>query len=107
MAFSLPVTPLVCVVAAHKEMPHTSIIHPNPKTGSYGSTKRYKSLQRIVQINPSTVLAAAGEISDFQYIQRLLDELATDDFCEDDGITLSAREVHAYLTRVLYNRRNK
>lgn len=85
---------------------HTNT-HTMCLTGSYGSTKRYKSLQRIVQVNQSTVLAAAGEISDFQYIQRLLDELATEDFCEDDGVHTSPKEVHAYLTRVLYNRRNK
>ena len=38
---------------------------------------------------------------------RLLQELADDDFCMDDGHRLKPREVYAYLCRVLYNRRNK
>ena len=53
------------------------------------------------------MLGAGGELSDFSYIAKLLDELVTEDFVADDGIKLSAPEVHAYLTRVMYNRRNK
>eukprot|EP00891_Asterochloris_glomerata_P005357 jgi/Astpho2/5357/fgenesh1_pg.00075_%23_32_t len=75
--------------------------------GSYGSTKRYKSFERLRKVNSRTVIGAGGELSDFQYIMTLLDELATEDFLSDDGIELSPREVFAYLTRVLYNRRNK
>lgn len=75
--------------------------------GSYGSTKRYKSFERLTKVNGATVLGAGGELSDFQYIQTLLDELATEDYCADDGIQLTPREVYAYLSRVLYNRRNK
>jgi len=58
-------------------------------------------------VNSSTLLGAGGELSDFSYIAKLLDELVTEDFVADDGIKLSAPEVHAYLTRVMYNRRNK
>lgn len=45
--------------------------------GAYGSTKRYKSIERIKRVNDHVVIAASGEISDFQYILRLLDELTT------------------------------
>lgn len=75
--------------------------------GSYGSTKRYKSLDRIKKVNDRCVVAAAGEISDFQYIMTLLDELVVDDLREDDGIQLGPEEIYAYLCRVMYNRRNK
>ena len=77
------------------------------RAGSYGSTKRYKSFERLVRVNDATALGAGGELSDFQYIQTLLEELATEDYCADDGIQLTPREVYAYLSRVLYNRRNK
>lgn len=138
---------------------------PAPFIGSYGSTKRYKSVDRLVRINERTVLGASGELSDLQYILkcdicqpvpvfmtqaqlaltgfssfvpsprreqavlhvllhvsictpracfhtrfpacRLLDELVTADFVADDGIQLGPDEIHAYLQRVLYNRRNK
>ena len=75
--------------------------------GAYGSTKRYKSVQRILRVNDTTIVGASGEISDFQYISNLLEELMTQDFCYDDGCTMTPKEVHAYLCRVLYNRRNK
>lgn len=75
--------------------------------GAYGSTKRYKSIDRIKRINERCVVAAGGEISDFQYIVKLLDELTTDDYRADDGIALGPKEVYNYLCRVMYNRRNK
>jgi 20S proteasome alpha/beta subunit len=36
---------------------------------AYGSTKRYKSVERVCKVNDHTLLAASGEISDFQYLQ--------------------------------------
>ncbi|KFM26878.1 Proteasome subunit beta type-4 [Auxenochlorella protothecoides] len=75
--------------------------------GAYGSTKRYKSFQRLTKVNNCTVLGAGGELSDYQYIVRLLEELADDDFCMDDGHHMKPAEVFSYLTRVIYNRRNK
>lgn len=75
--------------------------------GAYGSTKRYKSMERMQRINDRVILAASGEISDFQYILTLLEELTTDDFRSDDGNQLGPKEVYAYLARVMYNRRNK
>jgi 20S proteasome subunit beta 7 len=62
-------------------------------TGSYGSTKRYKSVSRLKRINDSTIVGASGELSDFAYINTLLEELATEDFTFDDGISLTPKEV--------------
>jgi 20S proteasome subunit beta 7 len=75
--------------------------------GAYGSTKRYKSVERIKKVNENCIIAASGELSDFQYLLKLLDELSSDDYRAEDGITLGAHEVYSYLCRVLYNRRNK
>lgn len=58
-------------------------------------------------VNSTTVIGFTGELSDFTYIMTLLDELNTEDFCEDDGKELAPWEIHAYLCRVMYNRRNK
>lgn len=75
--------------------------------GSYGSTKRYKSVDRLIRVNDTTVLGASGELSDLAYIITLLEELASSDFVADDGEQFTAPEIHSYLQRVLYNRRNK
>lgn len=61
----------------------------------------------MIKVNDSCVVGASGEISDFQELQKLLDELATEDYIADDGIVMTPREIHAYLCRVMYNRRNK
>ena len=76
-------------------------------SGSYGSTKRYKSFQRLASIGKATILGAGGELSDFQYLLTLLSELDADDYCAADGEARSPAALHAYLTRVLYNRRSK
>ena len=54
-----------------------------------------------------TVVGASGEISDFKYITTLLEELMTDDYCREDGHDMTPSEIFSYLSRVLYNRRNK
>ncbi|VFQ91476.1 unnamed protein product [Cuscuta campestris] len=75
--------------------------------GSYGSTLRYKSVERLKPVGKHTIVGASGEISDFQEILRYLDELILYDNMWDDGNSLGPKEVHNYLTRVMYNRRNK
>lgn len=46
-------------------------------------------------------------MSDFQYIQSILQELMIDEFSAQDGHTLGPAEIHEYLARVMYNRRSK
>lgn len=53
------------------------------------------------------IIGGGGEYSDFQFVNKFLEELTTEEFCQDDGSTLNAREVHSYLARVMYNRRCK
>ncbi|KAL5982567.1 hypothetical protein ACLOJK_016641 [Asimina triloba] len=76
-------------------------------TGSYGSTLRCKSVERMKPIGKHTLLGTSGEISDFQEILCYLDELILYDNMWDDGNSLGPKEVHSYLNRVMYNRRNK
>jgi len=73
----------------------------------YGSTKRYKNVERVRKVNDRCVVSFTGELSDFSYVCNLLEELTTEDFCADDGTTKNAEEIYQYMTRVMYNRRNK
>jgi 20S proteasome subunit beta 7 len=75
--------------------------------GSYGGLAMFKALQRITAVNSQTICGASGEFSDFQYIQRLLTQLTTQDFAAADGSQLTAKEIHAYLSRIMYARRSK
>ena len=47
-------------------------------------------------------------MSDFQYIQQLLDDiLLEEEDTKDDGHKLGPAEIHEYLSQVLYRRRSK
>lgn len=74
---------------------------------SYGSLARFKSIQRLHPVGQTTVLGASGDMSDFQYLQGLLDQLVTDEFTAGDGNEFAPDEVHEYLARILYARRSK
>jgi len=75
--------------------------------GSYGSLARFPDLERIMKVNEKTVLAAAGDIADFQFLQEIITQKQIDENCRDDGFTLKPKAMHSWLTRVLYNRRSK
>lgn len=75
--------------------------------GAYGSTKRYKSVDRIRNVGSLCVLGGGGELSDYHAIITMLEEVATNDFCYDDGVSMDPKEIHEYLCRVMYGRRNK
>ncbi|KAL1942318.1 hypothetical protein VTO73DRAFT_6382 [Trametes versicolor] len=74
---------------------------------SYGSLARFKDIKRLHPVGTSTVIGASGDMSDFQAIQSMLDEIVTDEFTHQDGHDLGPSEVHEYLSRVLYARRSK
>jgi len=74
--------------------------------GSYGSLARYKTLERIVKVSETTVVGAGGEYSDFQQLQKYFQDIAIEDFNEQDGAR-SPAELHSWLGRVMYNRRSK
>ncbi|KAK2459831.1 hypothetical protein APHAL10511_008152 [Amanita phalloides] len=74
---------------------------------SYGSLARFKDIERLYAVGDNTVIGAGGDISDFQYIQKLLDELMTDEFTQQDGHVLGPVEIHEYLSQVMYARRTK
>jgi len=74
---------------------------------SYGNMARYKNSSRLAEVAPKTILAAAGEYSDFQYLKKLCSDLETEDWMHCDGHRMGAGEISSYLGRVMYNRRSK
>lgn len=75
--------------------------------GSYGSLARFRSLERLRKVGKYTVVAGSGEYSDYQFIMEELQKLIDRDFCMDDGHELTPKEIHQYLVRVMYARRNR
>ncbi|KAK7460581.1 Proteasome subunit beta type-7 [Stygiomarasmius scandens] len=74
---------------------------------SYGSLARFKDIERLYPVGNNTVIGAGGDMSDFQYIQSLLDSLMIEEFTAQDGHSLGPKEIHEYLSQVMYGRRSK
>jgi len=74
---------------------------------SYGSLARFKDVQRLHPVGTNTVIGAGGDMSDFQRIQKMLEELVIEEFTEQDGHVLGPVEIHEYLSQVMYSRRSK
>jgi len=75
--------------------------------GSYGSLAKFRSIERIIKVNESTILGATGDIADFQHLKAIIEQKVIDEECADDGFILKPKALHTWLTRVLYNRRSK
>eukprot|EP01083_Nonionella_stella_P122930 370099_1 len=75
--------------------------------GSYGSLSRFHDIKRVIDIGGNTMLGAGGEISDFQKVTQYLQQLEEENYCYDDQVSLTAPEIHSYLTRICYNRRSR
>jgi len=75
---------------------------------SYGSLARFSDVKRLKQVGPHAVVGAGGDISDMQYLfDKLLESLLIKEEYQNDGHTLRAPHIYAFLARVLYNRRCK
>jgi len=75
---------------------------------SYGSLARFRGIQRLHPVGDYTVVGASGDMSDFQYLQHILDGLViSEETNTQDGHTLGPAEIHEYLSRVMYQRRSK
>lgn len=75
--------------------------------GSYGNMARYKAVPRIIQVGGSSVMACSGDLSDWQQTTKTLDELILEDDLWNDNSHYSPKAIHTYLSKVMYNRRNK
>ncbi|KAH7326569.1 nucleophile aminohydrolase [Stachybotrys elegans] len=75
---------------------------------SYGSLARFTDVKRLRNFADSAIVGFSGDISDMQYLNRHLTELATTEaYDSPDKSRLSAANLHRYLSKLLYNRRSK
>lgn len=74
---------------------------------SYGSMASFKDTRRLQKVGDHTLVGASGEISDFQSITDMLEDMHQEDVNQDDGYTKSPVEIYNYLRATMYQRRNK
>jgi len=74
---------------------------------SYGSQARYKDFVRMRKAGNFTLVGASGEMSDFQYLGKMIDEIDEEDWLSQDGCMMGPHQYSSYIGRVMYNRRSK
>ena len=72
---------------------------------SYGSLARFTDVKRLRVFNSTTVLGFGGDVSDMQYLDRLLNSLDIEENYGSFGHSLNAKNIHSYLSKVMYKRR--
>lgn len=74
---------------------------------SYGSLARFTDVKRLRTFPPNTVIGIGGDVSDMQYFDRLLSSLdIRENYLSSSEHSLNARNLHTYLSKVLYKRRS-
>lgn len=73
---------------------------------SYGSLARFTDLKRIRVFPPNTLIGFGGDVSDMQYLDRLLQALDTrENYLSETDHKLNAKNLHTYLSKIMYKRR--
>ncbi|KAH7131971.1 proteasome component PRE4 [Dendryphion nanum] len=74
---------------------------------SYGSLARFTDVKRLHKFNDQVVVGFGGDVSDMQYLDRLLNDLDVRENYSSDGTAMNAKNLHTYLAKVMYQRRSK
>lgn len=74
---------------------------------SYGSMARFRKVERLFKVTDKCVMGVGGEYSDCQEIIKMLKRKTNREYCVDDGHTLSTKEIHQYLARLMFQKRSK
>jgi 20S proteasome subunit beta 7 len=84
---------------------------------SYGSLARFTDVHRLKVFNKRAVVGFGGDVSDMQYLDRLLKSLDVEEnYTSEQGAgaggegedvpLMSAKNLHTYLAKVMYKRRS-
>ncbi|EEQ88709.1 hypothetical protein RJZ56_003835 [Blastomyces dermatitidis] len=74
---------------------------------SYGSLARFTDIKRLRPFDNAAVIGFGGDVSDMQYVDRLLTFLDIEDNYSTYGHSLNAQNLHTYLSKVMYRRRSE
>ncbi|KAG0650859.1 putative proteasome subunit beta type-7 [Hyphodiscus hymeniophilus] len=72
---------------------------------SYGSLARFTDVKRLRKFAGTSIVGFGGDVSDMQYLDRLLNSLDIEEAYSTAGHTLNAKNLHTFLSKVLYKRR--
>ncbi|KAJ2829659.1 Proteasome subunit beta type-7 [Coemansia erecta] len=74
--------------------------------GSYGSIAWFRNENRFMQVGSNTLVGASGDISDFQSMKHILEDMETHEYDMDDSQQMGTKSVYKYISNIMYGRRN-
>ncbi|CEJ54549.1 putative proteasome subunit beta type-7 [Penicillium brasilianum] len=74
---------------------------------SYGSLARFTDTKRLRVFGDQAVVGFGGDVSDMQYLDRLLESIDIRENYSSHGNMLNAKNLHTYLAKVFYKRRSE
>ncbi|KAJ9492224.1 hypothetical protein VN97_g970 [Penicillium thymicola] len=74
---------------------------------SYGSLARFSDVKRLRKFGDKAMVGFGGDVSDMQYLDRLLDSMDIKENYSPHGNMLNAKNLHTYLAKVFYKRRSE
>jgi len=84
----------------------TNLANPLSSLASYGSLARFTDVKRLRTYADTTVVGFGGDVSDMQYLTRVLQDLSIAEDYSSTGHTLNAANLHKYLSKLMYKRRS-
>ena len=103
---------MVCLLKPQDNLTHflTNLL----ASASYGSLARFTDVKRLRRFNSRVVLGFGGDVSDMQHLDRVLSSLSiregysnTASDTDNSARELHARNLHTYLSKVMYRRRGE
>lgn len=82
-------------------------MHSVSATASYGSLARFSDVKRLRVFGDSAIVGFSGDVSDMQHIDRLMESIDIGENYSTHGNMLNAKNLHTYLSKVLYKRRSE
>jgi len=87
----------------------TGVVIAADNLASYGSLARFTDVKRLKPFNRKVVVGFGGDVSDMQYLDRLLNSLDVEENysvgSSTEHVHMSAKNLHTYLSKVMYKRR--
>lgn len=88
----------------------TGVVIAADNLASYGSLARFTDVHRLKPFNKKSVVGFGGDVSDMQYLDRLLNSLEIEENYSgidegEDAALMNAKNLHTYLAKVMYKRR--
>lgn len=83
------------------------IVVASDRVISYGRCVKFGNFTHFVEITPSCVIGASGEVGDFQELVDTLQAIVNEHECRTSGEHLTPAEIYTQVKRILYYRRSK